>query len=138
MDHMKTLLHGQILCSTANLRTKILNLRGFDSSTRLILRVGFSGPKGTPQKFESTHLSRETLGREIGRMSNPWIRNLEGVTAILCFVSFSFSVLFSNISLILFNELFPIPFTSLICSIDSIPKSNFFIIQTKDILRRSD
>ena len=45
---------------TANLRTKILDFRGFDSSRILILRGGH---------FESSNLSRDHLSREIGRMT---------------------------------------------------------------------
>ena len=52
----------------ANLRTKILDFRGFDSSSILILRVGILLSIGvhreSPRHFESTNLSRENLSRE--------------------------------------------------------------------------
>ena len=57
--------------STASLRTKILDFRGFDSSRILMLRVEFSCPWGFHRKFESRNLSRENRSREIGRSSSP-------------------------------------------------------------------
>ena len=52
---------------TADLRTKILDFRGFDSSRILILRGGIPRPTGQfPGNLESTNLSREILSREIG------------------------------------------------------------------------
>ena len=59
--------------SSANFRTKILDLRGFDSNIILILRGGIIMSIGQyPGMFESTnlskdHLSRDNLSREIGR-----------------------------------------------------------------------
>ena len=45
--------------SKANLRTKILDFRGFDSNGVLILRGGILKSIGSfPQNVESTHLSR--------------------------------------------------------------------------------
>ena len=49
---------------TANLRTKILDFRGFDSSRILILRGLILVSTGSFS--ESTNLSRDTLSREIG------------------------------------------------------------------------
>ena len=46
---------------TANLRTKILDFKGFDSSRIFNLR----GDSEFPGKFESTNLGRDNLGREI-------------------------------------------------------------------------
>ena len=55
---------------TANLGIKILDFRGFDSSTIFIIRGGIlmsiGSPRGFPGKFESSDLSRENLSREIG------------------------------------------------------------------------
>ena len=57
--------------STANLRTKIMDFRGFDSSIILILTGGIPRPIGDfPGKFESSNLSRDNVSREIGRMQN--------------------------------------------------------------------
>ena len=53
--------------STANLRTKILDFRGFDSSIILILRGGNLMSREFPAKFESSNLGRDNLSREIGR-----------------------------------------------------------------------
>ena len=55
---------------TANLRTKILDFRGFDSN----LNLNFKGWKSYvhrefPGKFEPTKLNRESLSREIARRS---------------------------------------------------------------------
>ena len=45
---------------TANLRTKIPDFRGFDSSMILSLRGGIQMPMGNfPRKIESTNLSRD-------------------------------------------------------------------------------
>ena len=44
-------------------RTNIMDFRGFDSNIILILRGGIPRPR----KFESTHLSRHSLSREMGR-----------------------------------------------------------------------
>ena len=58
--------------ATANLRTKILDFRGFDSSKilisrgRILMAIG-----GFPGKLESTNLSREILSKEIGRTPVP-------------------------------------------------------------------
>ena len=52
----------------ANLRTKILDFRGFDPSRISILRGGILMSMGNfPGKLESSSLSREILSREIGR-----------------------------------------------------------------------
>ena len=50
---------------TANLRTKILDFRGFDSSIILIWRGGI--PRPDPGNSESSNLSRDNIDREIGR-----------------------------------------------------------------------
>ena len=55
--------------STANLRTKILDRRGFDSSTILSVRGGILmsiGKHQTSGSFKSSDLSRDNLSREIG------------------------------------------------------------------------
>ena len=54
--------------SAANLRTKILDLRGLDSSIIwFVRRWNSQARREFPGKLESRHLSRETLGMEIGR-----------------------------------------------------------------------
>ena len=54
--------------SKANLRTKVTDFSGFDSSGVLILRGGILKSIGSfPQNAESTHLSRREYQREIGR-----------------------------------------------------------------------
>ena len=54
---------------SANLRTKLLDFGGFDSSRILILRGDNSCAHGEfPGNFESTNLSWDNLSREIGRM----------------------------------------------------------------------
>ena len=51
---------------TANLRTKILDVRGFESSRILISRGGIPSPnKKFPGNVESTNLSLENVSREI-------------------------------------------------------------------------
>ena len=53
--------------STANLRTKILDFRGFDSSIILRLRGGILMSIGSfPESLVSRNLSRDNLSREIG------------------------------------------------------------------------
>ena len=53
---------------TASLRTKILDFRGFDSNIIFIVRCGISRLGGKLSgNVESTNLSRDNLGREIGR-----------------------------------------------------------------------
>ena len=53
---------------TADLRTKILDFRGFDSSILLISRAGMlMSNRQFPGKSEATNLSRESLSREIVR-----------------------------------------------------------------------
>ena len=55
--------------TTANLRTKILEFRGFDSNINLPLRGGNDyGHREFPRKFESPNLSRDHLSRVIGRI----------------------------------------------------------------------
>ena len=57
-------------CWTANLRTKILDFRGFDSSIILVLRGWNSQAHGEFLGwFESSNLSRDNLSWEIGRIS---------------------------------------------------------------------
>ena len=57
---------------TTNLRTKILNFRGFDSSRVLVLRGWTSHARGEfPGKFESSKLSRDNL---VGRSG---VRHME-------------------------------------------------------------
>ena len=52
---------------TANLHTKIVDIRGFDSSIILIFRGEFVlSPWGFSESFESSNLSRDNLSREIG------------------------------------------------------------------------
>ena len=54
--------------TTANLRTKILDFRGFDSSGILDSGVEFSCPSDNfPDFFEPTNLGSDNLSREIGR-----------------------------------------------------------------------
>ena len=56
--HDKLLAHEG--SSTADLRTKIIDFRGFDSSIILSLMGGI------PRTFESINLSRDNISREIG------------------------------------------------------------------------
>ena len=52
----------------ANLRTKIPEFRGLDSSIILTFRSGIiMCIRNIPRNFESTNLSRDNLSREIGR-----------------------------------------------------------------------
>ena len=67
-------LAGQIvssrqLAATANLRTKILNFRGFDSSIILILRGGIlMSIENLPECLrQQTNLTRDNLSKGIGR-----------------------------------------------------------------------
>ena len=62
--------------STANLRTQILDFRGFDSNIILILRAGILMSIGNkyPGNYESTNLSRDNISREIGRPAAWWMR----------------------------------------------------------------
>ena len=54
---------------TANLRTKILDFGGLDSSRILSLRGGILMSIGNfPGNLQSTNLSSDYLSREIGRM----------------------------------------------------------------------
>ena len=57
--------------ATANLRIKILDFRGFDSSRLLILLKGWNSHvhREFPAKFESTSLCRDNHSKEIGRTS---------------------------------------------------------------------
>ena len=58
--------------STANLRTKILDFRGFDSNIILVLRGGILMSIGYfPEVVESTILSRDSFSREIGCTATP-------------------------------------------------------------------
>ena len=53
--------------NTANLRTKIMDFRGFGSSRTLILRGGIPrAHREFPGKLASSNLSRDNLSREIG------------------------------------------------------------------------
>ena len=53
---------------TANLRAKILDFKGFDSSIILISKGGIFMSKGEfPRNSESTNLIRDDLSRKIGR-----------------------------------------------------------------------
>ena len=61
--------------STANLRTKIRDFRGFDSSRILIFRGGIIMSIGN--KLESSNLSRDNLSREI------WSRCKGSAVAVL-------------------------------------------------------
>ena len=62
--------HGAA-CHTANLRTKIMDIRGFYSNIILSLRGGIPRPIGIClAKFESSNLSRDNLSREIGRIES--------------------------------------------------------------------
>ena len=67
---------------TANLPTKILDLRGFDSSIiNVILKVWNSHVhRAFPGNVESTTLSRDNLSREIGRSTS----NMSGDSSLPC------------------------------------------------------
>ena len=71
---------------TVNLRTKILDFRGFDSSRILILNS--QAQREFPGKFESSNLSRDNLSREIGRgspqQSCPWARASVRASQVSC------------------------------------------------------
>ena len=57
---------------TANLRTKIMDFRGFDSSIILNLKGWNSHvQRGFPGNVESTNLGGDNLSREIGRRAPP-------------------------------------------------------------------
>ena len=67
---------------TANLRAKIPDFRGFDSSIILMLRGGsIMSIWNFPGKVESRNLSRDSLSREIGRTSDGRRRRSRGETA---------------------------------------------------------
>ena len=55
------------MSTTANLRTKILNLRGLESSILLVIRGGILMHRTFPRNLESRNLSRDNLSRNIGR-----------------------------------------------------------------------
>ena len=79
---------GQV---TANLRTKILDFRGFDSSRILSFKGWNSHIHGEfPGSFESTNLSRDNLSRESGRsghrMCSTGRRPLSGVVPVRIFL----------------------------------------------------
>ena len=59
--------------ATANLRTKILDFRGFDSSIFFNIKGWYSHVhRAFPGKFESTDLGRDNISREIGHtISSP-------------------------------------------------------------------
>ena len=65
--HARRLLLRPPLCLTANLRTKILDLRGLDSGRILILRGGIPRSIGNSRMCESSNLGRDNRSREIGR-----------------------------------------------------------------------
>ena len=58
-----------LISSQVNLRTKIMDFRGFDSSRSSLNHKGwnFQARKEFPGKFESSNLSRDNLSTEIGR-----------------------------------------------------------------------
>ena len=57
---------------TANLRTNIMDVRGFDSSICLNLRGGIPRPKGDfPESLTQAMLVGCNVSREIGRTKNP-------------------------------------------------------------------
>ena len=57
---------GQLRARTANLRTNIMDLGGFDSSITLILKGWNSrSHRGFPGSFESSNLSRDNVSRKI-------------------------------------------------------------------------
>ena len=60
--------------ATANLRTKILDFRGFDSSRIIINFKGWSShdQREILRSFESTNHSRDNLSREIGHIWKDW------------------------------------------------------------------
>ena len=60
-------LFNRTWAHTANLRTKVLDFGGFDSSVLLTVKGGLPRPIGIPGCFESSNLSRDNLSREIGR-----------------------------------------------------------------------
>ena len=62
---------GTIDTVTANLRTNLMDFRGFDSSTILILRGGIlRAHREFPGKLESSNVSKDNVSREIGRTLN--------------------------------------------------------------------
>ena len=64
------LLLVNVMSVTANLRTNIVDFKGFDSSIMLNLRGGIPRPTGDfPGKLESSNLDRDHLSREIQRKS---------------------------------------------------------------------
>ena len=59
-------------CSTANLRTKILDFKVFYSSRIFISRGGIPRPTGSfPESLSQQNLSLEILGMETGRTARP-------------------------------------------------------------------
>ena len=75
---------------TANLRTKILDFKGFDSSILDIKLKGWNSHVHAefPQSSESTNLSRDDLSREVRRQlhscrSAAWMSSLCGVAFFL-------------------------------------------------------
>ena len=72
-------------CITANLRTNIIDFRGFDSSIIVIQRGGilkgwnFHVHRGFPGIIESSNVSRDNVSREIGRIAVRQCR-----VAVLC------------------------------------------------------
>ena len=79
MYNCMCLTHGSLWKhrTSANLRTKIPDFRGLDSSIILILRGGILMSIGNLQrKFGSTNLSRDNLSREIGRIHFRMIRTM--------------------------------------------------------------
>ena len=60
---------------TANVRTKILDFRGFDSSIILLQGWDFHVHREFPRHFASSDLGRDNLSREIGRIA---LRQLPG------------------------------------------------------------
>ena len=70
----KTLALGARALRTADLRAKIPDFGGSDSSRILILVDGsLHVRREFPGKFESTNLGRDNLGREVGHKS--WLNN---------------------------------------------------------------
>ena len=74
-DHHATYIPNEVIVcfaiSTANLRTKIMDSRGFYSSIILIVRGEIPRPiREFPGKFESSNVSRDNDSREIGCTGN--------------------------------------------------------------------
>ena len=73
---------------TANLRTKIVDFRGFDSSIILILRGGIPRPMGSfPESLSQAILAGISLAGRIGRIAN--LLSLRSAPKLPCCLSLS-------------------------------------------------